>query len=66
MDSVARVVGRIVVCVEAEAEVSTAMISSLSQGEPSTSFASAPSTSPELLLKKLTPWKACAANVTTT
>ena len=36
IDSVVRAVGRIVVCVEAEAEVSTAMISSLSHGEPKT------------------------------
>ena len=33
IDSVVRAVGRIVVCVEAEAEVSTAMISSLSSGD---------------------------------
>jgi hypothetical protein len=31
-----RAVGRIVVCVEAAAELSTAMISSLSRGEPKT------------------------------
>jgi hypothetical protein len=36
MDSDVRAVGRIVVCVEAAAEVSTAMISSLSSGEPRT------------------------------
>ena len=48
IESVARVVGRIVVCVEADAEVSTAMISSLSHGEPSTSLPRAPSTSSEL------------------
>ena len=39
IDSVVRAVGRIVVCVEAEAEVSTAMISSLSSGEPNTPLA---------------------------
>ena len=36
IDSDVRAVGRIVVCVEAAAEVSTAMISSLSSGEPRT------------------------------
>ncbi|HEY5344539.1 MAG TPA: hypothetical protein VIJ66_12885 [Solirubrobacteraceae bacterium] len=36
IESVVRAVGRIVVCVEAEAEVSTAMISSLFRGSPST------------------------------
>ena len=40
-----RAVGRIVVCVEAEAEVSTAMISSLSHGEPKTLVPSTLSTS---------------------
>ena len=34
IESVVRAVGRIVVCVEADAEVSTAMISSLSHGDP--------------------------------
>src|SRR5919204_984346 len=36
IDRVVRAVGRIVVCVDAAAEVSTAMISSLSSGEPKT------------------------------
>ena len=36
IDNVVRAVGRIVVWVDAEAEVSTAMISSLSSGEPNT------------------------------
>ena len=66
IESVVRVVGRIVVCVEADAEVRTAMISSLSHGDPSTSLPSAPSTSSELLFRKPIPWKACAANETTT
>ena len=39
IDSVVRAVGRIVVCVEAAAEVSTAMIRILSSGEPNTSRA---------------------------
>ena len=37
IESVVRAVGRIVVCVDADADVSTAMISSLSHGEPKTS-----------------------------
>ncbi len=45
IDRVVRAVGRIVVWVDAEAEVSTAMISSLSSGEPNTAFPSAFSTS---------------------
>ena len=40
IDSDVRAVGRIVVCVEAAAEVSTAMISSLSSGEPKTAVPS--------------------------
>ena len=39
IDSVERVVGRIVVCVDAAADVSTAMISSLSNGEPNDALA---------------------------
>ena len=39
IDSVVRAVGRIVVWVDAAAEVSTAMIRSLSSGEPKTSVA---------------------------
>ena len=45
IESEVRAVGRIVVCVEADAEVSTAMIRSLSSGEPKTSLPSALSTS---------------------
>src|SRR3954447_26013660 len=36
IESVVRAVGRIVVCVDADADVSTAMMSSLSKGEPKT------------------------------
>ena len=38
MDSDVRAVGRIVVCVDAAAEVSTAMMRILSSGEPNTSL----------------------------
>jgi hypothetical protein len=47
IDSEVRAVGRIVVCVDAAAEVSTAMITSLSSGEPSTCVPRSPSASPE-------------------
>ncbi len=48
IDSAVREVGRIVVCVDAAAEVSTATITSLpSVLEPKTSPASSPSTSPD-------------------
>src|SRR5712691_3587921 len=57
-------VGRIVVC--AEAEASTAMISSLSHGDPSTASPRALSTSPEFLMRNSGPWNACAAIETTT
>ena len=68
IDSVVRAVGRIVVCVEAEAEVSTAMISSLSRVPPSTPVPSALRTSSWLasLVRKPTPWKDWAAAETTT
>ena len=45
MDSDVRAVGRIVVCVEAAAEVSTAMMRILSRGEPNTSLPRTLSTS---------------------
>ena len=45
IDRVVRAVGRIVVCVDAEADVSTEMISSLSTGEPRTPLPSGLSTS---------------------
>ena len=48
IDSDVRAVGRIVVCVEAAADVSTAMISSLSSGEPRTAEPSSLKTSSEL------------------
>ena len=68
IDSVVRAVGRIVVCVEAEAEVSTAMIRSLFSVPPSTPLPSALSTSSWLpsAVRKPTPWKDWAAAVTTT
>ena len=45
IESVVRAVGRIVVWVDADADVSTAMISSLSHGEPKTLVPSTLSTS---------------------
>ena len=66
IDSDVRAVGRIVVWVDAAAEVSTAMISSLSRGEPSTSVPSTLSTSSEFSTSWSTPPKACAAIVTIT
>ena len=45
IESVVRAVGRIVVCVDADADVSTEMISSLSSGEPNTLVPSALRTS---------------------
>ena len=56
MESAERVAGRIVVWHEAEAEVRTAMISSLSSGEPRTSVPRLESTSSLLSLRKPTPW----------
>ena len=61
IDSAVRVEGRIVVCVDADADVSTAMISSLSSGEPNTSPPSAASTSSWLSSRNFGPWKAMAA-----
>ena len=63
IDSVVRAVGRIVVCVEAEAEVSTVMIRSLLSVPPRTPLPSALSTSSSLpsAVRKPTPWKDCAA-----
>ena len=66
IDSVVRAVGRIVVCVEADADVSTAMISSLSSGEPSTLPPSALSTSSWLSIRNFSPPWACAAKLTIT
>src|ERR1044072_2963793 len=56
IDSDVREVGKIVVCVDAEADVSTAMISSLFHAEPSTSLPSALSTSSELSTRNPAPW----------
>ena len=53
IDSDVRAVGRIVVCVDAAAEVSTAMISSLSSGEPRTAVPSALKMSSELSMSVL-------------
>ena len=56
IESDVRAVGRIVVCVDADADVSTAMIRSLSNGEPSTSLPSAWKTSSELSARNAAPW----------
>ena len=66
IDSVVRAVGRIVVCVDADADVSTAMISSLSHGEPNTFVPSTLSTSFEFFSSVAVPANACAAVETTT
>ncbi len=66
IERLVREVGRIVVCVDADAEVSTAMIRSLSQGEPRTSVPSALSTSSELSTRNWGPWNAWAAIETIT
>ena len=55
IESVVRAVGRIVVWVEAAAEVSTAMIRILSSGEPKTSVPSELSTSSWLATRSSTP-----------
>ena len=55
IESVVRAVGRIVVWVEAAAEVSTAMIRILSSGEPKTSVPSELSTSSWFLIRLSTP-----------
>src|SRR4051794_3676674 len=56
IDSDVREVGRIVVWVDADADVSTAMIRSLFHGEPSTSVPRALSTSSELSTRNCGPW----------
>src|SRR5262245_14542606 len=66
IDSVVRAVGRIVVWVEAEAEVRTAMIRILSSGDPSTSPQRALRTSSALCLRKTVPAYAWAETATTT
>ena len=66
IDSEVRAVGRIVVCVDAAAEVSTAMITILSK-LPSTSPASSPRASPDSSFSiVLAPAKAIAAVATST
>jgi hypothetical protein len=56
IESDVRAVGRIVVWVEADADVSTAMIRSLFHGVPSTSLPSAANTSSELSERNVAPW----------
>ena len=65
IESAVRAVGRIVVWVDAAADVSTARISSLSSGEPRTSLArlARMSLSP-CSARYSAPWSACAAIVT--
>src|SRR5690349_14143397 len=65
IDSVARGVGRIVVCVEADADVSTAMISSLSRCHGRTSPPRELRMSSAWAFRKPMPWYACAATETT-
>ena len=55
IDRLVRAVGRIVVCVDAAAELSTAMISSLSSGEPKTWVPSTLSTSSALSTSSFSP-----------
>ena len=66
IDRTVRAVGRIVVWVDADAEVSTASITILSSGVPNTSLANALSTSSELFARKAEPWNAWAAVLTST
>src|SRR3984957_20402512 len=61
IDNDERAAGRMVVWVDDEAEVSTQMMSNLSQGEPRTPPPNALRTSLSLLVRKPAPWKACAA-----
>ena len=56
IESAERVAARIVVWHEADADVSTATISSLSHGDPSTSVPRLESTSSLFSLRKPTPW----------
>ena len=60
IDSEDRAAGRMVVWVDAAAEVSTATMRSLPQNDPSTPVDRAPSTSLLLLVRKSAPWYACA------
>ena len=61
IDSDVRAVGRIVVWVDAAADVSTAMIRILSSGLPNTSLPRTLSTSSALSMSSCGPAKACAA-----
>src|ERR1039458_7202420 len=64
IDSAERAAGKMVVCVDDDAEVSTQMMRSLSQGDPSTALARAPSTSELLLVRNPAPWNDWAATDT--
>src|SRR5436190_842619 len=66
IERVVRAVGRIVVWVDAEAEVSTAMIKSLSSGDGNTEPPRALRTSFLLCWRKSMPANDCAATATTT
>src|SRR5665213_2069706 len=68
MDNEERAAGRMVVCVEDDADVSTQTISSLPHPDPSTAPPRAFKTSLTLfpLVRNPTPWKDWAANETTT
>src|SRR5436305_6212696 len=66
IDRVVRAVARIVVWVDADADVSTVMITSLSSGEPNTPWPRALSTSLELADRNLVPWYDAAAALTRT
>src|SRR5580658_1733749 len=62
MDSDERAAGKMVVCVDDDAEVSTAMMRNLFHGDPKTADPSAFRTSPSLLVlvRNPTPWTAWA------
>jgi hypothetical protein len=66
IDSEVRAVGRMVVWHDAATEVSTAMTSSLSRGDPSTSVPRVASTSSEFSISVSGPAKAWAAKETMT
>ena len=66
IDSVVRAPGRMVVSVDAVAEVRTTAMSSLSNVEPSTADPSGLRMSPEFLPRYAGPWNACAAVVVST
>src|ERR1700704_1455142 len=64
IESSLRAAGRMVVCVDAAADDSTAMMRSLSNGEDRTRLPVALRTSSECALRKPGPWTACAAIAT--